>query len=101
MAGTPAPSEHAELVRDLRTLREKGLLRIRRLELPALDAAARAAGLGATAGDPRIREQLVRRAVDALGDEEPGQAARYMFGLVPGTVGRRPTDLRERAAGIY
>ncbi len=37
-------------------------------------------------------------AVAALGEEEAGRAAQYLFGLVHGTAGRRPTDLREAAA---
>lgn len=92
---------HDELARDLRVLRERGLLRLRRLSLPALSAAAEAAGLAVGPEDARAVEVLLRRAVEALGDEEPGQAAQYLFGLVQGTAGRRPTDLRERAAGIY
>jgi hypothetical protein len=97
----PAPPSHADLVRDLRLLRERGLLRLRRLSLPALSAAARIAGRTDADDDPQAIEWLLRRAVDALGDEEPGEAGRYLFGLVQGTIGRRPTDLRERAAAIY
>jgi hypothetical protein len=92
---------HGELTRELRQVREKGLLRLRRMNLPALDAAARVAGLSGGPGDARGIELLLRRAVDMLGDEEPGEAARYLFGLIQGTAGRRPTDLRERAASIY
>ncbi len=43
-------------------------------------------------------ERLLREAVDRLGTEETGRAAQYLFGLIQGTIGRRPTDLRERAA---
>lgn len=96
------PPLHAHLARDLRLLREKGLIRLRALDVPALHAAARVAGLTASPDpDPPAVEQLLRRAVQALGDEEPGRAAQYLFGLVQGTIGRRTTDLRERAAGIY
>jgi O-acetyl-ADP-ribose deacetylase (regulator of RNase III) len=92
---------HEELTRELRLLREKGILRLRRITLPALDAAAQAAGFATEPGDARAIELLLRRAVQTLGDEEPGQAAQYLFGLVQGTAGRRPTDLRERAARCY
>ena len=95
------PPEHEELVRELKLLRERGIWRLRRLSLPALDAAARAARLATEPDDARAIELLLRRAVDTLGDEEPGQAAPYLFGLVQGTAGRRPTDLRERAARCY
>lgn len=101
----PAESEipeHDAIVRDLRVLRERGLIRLRRLELPALHRATVTAGLAPTGPpDPPRTEELLRRAVHALGDEEPGRAAQYLFGLVQGTIGRRPTDLREKAADVY
>ena len=96
----PAPA-HSALVTDLRLLRERGLLRLRRLGLPALHQAARAAALTSEVPDVTATESLLRRAVAALGEEEPGRAAQYLFGLVQGTAGRRPTDLRETAATIY
>ncbi len=87
---------------NLKVLREKGLIRLRRLELPALTAAAICAGLASAAErDPRAEEELLRRAVAALGDDDLGAAAGYLFGLVRGTVGWRPKDLRERAASYY
>jgi hypothetical protein len=90
---------HDALVADLRVLRERGLWKLRGLTLPALAAAA-----VTTSGrdDERTRaagqERLLRAAVARLGDEEPGTAAQYLFGLVQGTSGRRPAELRERAA---
>ena len=93
---------HDEIVRDLKLLRERGLIRLRGLDLPALYRATVLTGLSTGDGpDPPQAEQLLRRAVKALGDEEPGLATQYLFGLVQGTVGRRPTDLRERAAQVY
>jgi O-acetyl-ADP-ribose deacetylase (regulator of RNase III) len=93
---------HQELVRELRILREKGVIRLRRLRLPTLDAAARAAGLDETVGGPPTAvETLLRTAVAAMGNEEPGLASQYLFGLVQGTIGHSPTDLRERAARVF
>jgi hypothetical protein len=94
--------EHDELVRDLKTLREKGLIRLRSLELPALRLAAITAGESEGPGwDPLAIEALLRKAVAGLGGETMGEAAEYLFGLVRGTIGWRPKDLRERAAGYY
>jgi O-acetyl-ADP-ribose deacetylase (regulator of RNase III) len=104
MSHDPPPSSptHEALVVDLKVVREKGLIRLRRLELPALSTAAACAGLASgPARDPRAEEELLRRAVAALGDDDLGSAAGYLFGLVRGTVGWRPKDLRERAASYY
>ncbi len=95
---------HADLVADLRRLREKGLIRLRAVPVPALEQATQVVGADtATAGAPMptLVEELLRAAVAALGTEEIGTAAAYLFGLVQGTVGRAPTDLRERAAQEY
>jgi hypothetical protein len=97
-----APPSHADLVEDLRRMRAKGLLGLRDLTLPALTAAAGIVhGQGPGSMDASLLEDVVRQAVDALGHEEPGMAAQYLFGLVQGTAGRRPVDLRERAATEY
>jgi hypothetical protein len=95
------PPAHESLVQDLRLLRERGLLRIRTLELPALAAAVESTSGGARAGSADEIERLLRTAISALGDGESGLAAAYLFGVVQGTIGRRPTDLRERAAQEY
>jgi O-acetyl-ADP-ribose deacetylase (regulator of RNase III) len=93
---------HSELVAELREMRARGLMRLRELRLPALVSAAEIVAGGEPAADPATAvEDLVRQAVERLGDEEPGRAAQYLFGLVQGTAGRRPTDLRERAAAEY
>lgn len=99
----PRLPSHGGVARELRALREKGLIRIRRLDLPVLTAAAGVAGFAPSGADdaPAAVEDLLRSAVQALGDDETGLAAQYLFGLVQGTVGRRTTDLRERAASVY
>lgn len=95
-----APS-YDDLVTDLKVLREKGLIRLRTLHLPALQQAARACGESEREQhDPPAIETMLRRAVEQLGGEL-GEACGYLFGLVPGTRGWKPTDLRERAASLY
>jgi hypothetical protein len=92
---------HEDLVTDLKLLREKGLIRLRSLRLLALQRAAVACGESESEQhDPPAIESLLRRAVDQL-DGEMGEACGYLFGLVPGTRGWKPKDLRERAASLY
>jgi hypothetical protein len=102
--GEAAP-EHSALVAELRYLRGKGMRQLRHLELPALGTAARICGFGTVEEhDPPAIEALLRAAVAAMESEEGdplGQAAPYLFGLVQGTIGRSPTDLRRRAASFY
>jgi tetratricopeptide (TPR) repeat protein len=100
----PAPAGlpgHQELAHDLRRLREKGLLRIRELQLPALEAVAHAVGVAGRRPAPRAIEHLLRQACNGFGEDDFGSAVRILFGLVQGTIGHRPTDLRERAAGVF
>ncbi|CAJ58893.1 MULTISPECIES: hypothetical protein [Frankia] len=88
-----------DLVTDLRALREIGLAAARRVPLAALE---KAVGLVEEAeADPVTIETLLRRAVDGL---EPGRlrdAARYTFGLVPGTRDWAAYDRRRKSAEIY
>ncbi|HEX3957275.1 MAG TPA: hypothetical protein VHZ03_11665 [Trebonia sp.] len=96
----PAPS-YDSLVADLRVLREKGLIRLRGLRLPALQQAALASGESEQEDhDPPAIEALLRRAAELLGGEL-GEACGYIFGLIPGTRGWKPKDLRGRAASLY
>ncbi len=95
-----APS-YDSLVADLKLLRERGLIRLRNLHLPALQQAAQACGESERDEyDPPAIESLLRRAVEQLGGEME-EACGYLFGLVPGTRGWKPKDLRERAASLY
>ncbi len=92
---------HEDLVVDLKLLREKGLIRLRTLHLPVLQQAALACGESEREQhDPPAIESMLRRAVDQLGGEM-GEACGYLFGLVAGTRGWKPKDLRERAASLY
>jgi O-acetyl-ADP-ribose deacetylase (regulator of RNase III) len=102
MAAPDALPAHAAVVNDLRLLRGKGLIRLRALDLPALRLAARLSGASGPGGDDFTGiEFLLRESVAALGGDDMGRAAEYLFGLVRGTIGRRPTYLRERAADCY
>lgn len=102
MPDDAAPPTHEALVADLKVLREKGLVRLRALHLPALQQAARASGVSEQAQhDPPAIEALLRKAVEQLGGDVMGDAAEYLFGLVRGTIGWKPKDLRERAASFY
>jgi hypothetical protein len=96
----PAPGYEC-LVADLKVLREKGLIRLRSLHLPTLQQAARSCGESQQEQhDPPAIESMLRRAVGQLGGEM-AEACGYLFGLVPGTRGWKPKDLRERAASLY
>lgn len=96
------PPSIEDVVDDLKLLRQKGLLRCSTTSLPALAALAVLRGLAPAPNADNVGvERLLRAAVAGLGEEEPGRAVQYLFGLVPGTIGRRPTDLREAAAREY
>jgi hypothetical protein len=87
--------DYDDLVRDLKVLREKGLIRLRGLHLPTLQQAAQACGESEQAEpDPPAIESMLRRAVEQLGGEL-AEACGYLFGLVPGTRGWKPKDLRD------
>ncbi|GAA0390566.1 hypothetical protein Acor_47310 [Acrocarpospora corrugata] len=95
---SPLPS-HEGLVGDLRALRERGLLRLRDADLPAIRLAAgiRHPGLDAVGA----AERLLSDAVERLGGGKLGEAAAYTFGLVPGTRDWAASDRRRRAAQVY
>ena len=97
----PQAPSYDDLVADLKVLREKGLIRLRTLRLPALQRAARACGESEQhEHDPPAIESMLLRAVGQLGGEME-EACAYLFGLVPGSRGWKPKDLRERAASLY
>lgn len=95
---TPLPS-YDDLVADLRLVREKGIGRLRRLAVPALDRACRVADM--TTGqeqEPAAIEALLRRAVEQLGGGRSGEAGSYTFGLVQGTKLWLAAERRKAAA---
>jgi O-acetyl-ADP-ribose deacetylase (regulator of RNase III) len=89
---------HTDLVADLRTLREKGLMRLRTLPVRSLFDAAERCGLGT---GPAAVETLLQEALDALGGGRLGEAAGYTFGLLPGTRDWPAQDRRKRGAESY
>ncbi|MEU4829438.1 hypothetical protein [Streptosporangium sp. NPDC023615] len=99
------PPAHEELVADLRSLRERGLTRLRDTPLPALDVAAALCVLPAPgvseAYRPAAVEELLRRAVAALGGGNLTASAEHTFGLVPGTRDWPVGERRKRAASVY
>jgi O-acetyl-ADP-ribose deacetylase (regulator of RNase III) len=97
--GVPALEE---IVADLRVLRERGLVRLRHADLPALSqAAARTSVLAAAGGGPGAIEALVRAAVENLGGGCLGAAAAATFGLARGARDMPASDRRRRAALVY
>ncbi|GIH28127.1 hypothetical protein Aph01nite_64370 [Acrocarpospora phusangensis] len=95
---SPLPS-HEGLVGDLRNLRERGLLRLRDADLPAILLAARLRHPGLDAVG--AAERLLAEAVERLGEGSLGQAAAYTFGLIQGTRDWAASDRRRRAAQVY
>ncbi|WP_113705636.1 macro domain-containing protein [Nonomuraea lactucae] len=104
------PPSHDQLTADLRSLREKGLTRMRDARLSALHAATVLCG---TVGEdpegqaliepyrPAAMEELVRRAVAELGGGHLTGAAEYTFGLASGTRDWPIGERRKSAASVY
>ncbi|MDZ7733888.1 MAG: hypothetical protein U5R31_13230 [Acidimicrobiia bacterium] len=81
-------------------MRERGIVKLRSLDLPALRQAAYATGTtepNDQVAAPQI-EAVLRRALDDLGGGRLGACAALLFGLEPGTRSDRPSDLRREAA---
>ncbi len=104
MARTDLPElpDFADVVKDLKHVRERGIMKLGFLDLPALEAAVRASGrveCDRNVGPPEI-ESLIR---DALVQFESGHfndAPLVMFGLLDGTRGYPPPELRTQAADL-
>lgn len=91
-----------DIVADLRLLRERGLVRIRHTELPALRLAAyRALAVPPGETGPRAIEALLRAVIANLGDGPLGAAAAHTFGLNRGARDSPAADRRRRAAQAY
>ncbi|HET7012830.1 MAG TPA: hypothetical protein VFI65_02895 [Streptosporangiaceae bacterium] len=94
MSVVPGEPTVSALVDDLRVLRERGLTRLRHTDLPSLRL------LADRFGDLGI-EEMLRKAVENLGDSELGKAAMATFGLESGKRDKPASDRRRRAALIY
>lgn len=104
------PPAHDQLVADLRTLRERGLTRLRGTRLHALDAAAMLFRAGGSAAAEQVSaelyrpaavEELLRQAIIELGGGNLAAAAEYTFGLATGTRDWPIGERRKKAALIY
>ncbi|WKX69538.1 macro domain-containing protein [Streptomyces sp. XD-27] len=93
------PVDHASIVRDLRAVRRAGIIRLRALELPALERAA--AVTDADAPPASAIERLLRLSVARLDAGSLREAAEYTLGLAPGTRDWPGADRRRRSAGVY
>jgi hypothetical protein len=98
----PALADVEDIVADLRVLRERGLVRLRHNDLPALRQAAGRSGASAAAdGGPGAVEALLRAAVENLDGGTLGAAAAHTFGLGRGARDLAAQDRRRRAALAY
>jgi len=90
------------LVEDVKLVRRRGITSLSQLELPALRAALVALGRAEAAGraGPPEVETLLRDALSELEAGRFGDAPAILFGLLPGTRGYGPADLRSQAASV-
>lgn len=98
MAIPTEPPTHDALTAELKLLREKGLVRLRSLELPALGAAGRIATADESSEEHVVVEAALRRAVERFGGGAYGEAAALLFGLDQGTRTLNSRVRRELAA---
>jgi hypothetical protein len=98
MAVSAELPDHDALAAELKLLREKGLARIRSLELPALVAAGRIATADESSEAHVVVEAALRRAVERFGGGAYGEAAALLFGLDQGTRTLNSRVRRELAA---
>jgi hypothetical protein len=99
MQGNIRSPSHADLVADLRIVREKGLGQLRRYQTPALTLACELRGYATDeANRPASVEALIKQAVLKVGGGKSGEAAEYTFGVVTGTRLWNPADRRKSAA---
>jgi len=94
----PVPTVE-QLDAELAKVRRIGITELRRLELPALTTAARAAGRVEPHDSvgSHVIERMLRDAVLGIGGDD-GERAATLFGLTPETRGGRPPALRRLAA---
>lgn len=91
----------ASVLREVRTVRVEGLVRIRDLDLPLLRRAAAPRSGAVTDAWPVEVENLLRAAVARLGGGDLQEAAAYTLGLAPGLRDRPAADRRRLAAKAY
>lgn len=91
--------DYESVVQELRLIRERGLVDLRRLKPPTLTEVARLAGL-VTSDDaiPAAIEDVLRQAADIFGGGPDQDVAEYTFGLAPGWRLRPASARRAQAA---
>ncbi|WP_225850294.1 hypothetical protein [Streptomyces sp. HPF1205] len=91
-----------DLVSELNSVRVNGLLRLRRLQLPALRSAAVACGFASDHEvPPEAVEKLLGAAVGELSGEALRRAAEFTFGVGHGTKDWYAQDRRREAARCF
>ncbi|MFJ8715400.1 hypothetical protein ACIRD9_19790 [Streptomyces violaceus] len=93
--------EVASVLREVKSVRVEGLVRIRDLHVPLLRRASAAHSAAVTDAWPVEVENLLRTAVSRLGGGDLEQAAGYSLGLAPGLRDRPAADRRRLAAQVY
>lgn len=105
----PEMPAHEAVVTELKLIRRKGITRMGRLDLPALRQAAVVSGQvqEEERAGPYVIERLLRTALADIGGgaiEDGGpiaNAGAVVFGLMPGTRGKTPKQLREEAKDFF
>nr|WP_214668732.1 Appr-1-p processing protein [Streptomyces sabulosicollis] len=92
-----------QLLEELKGIRRPGLPDLRRIDRPALRAAAVAGGFCNGSDDaPAGIEALLKEAVRRLGERDLlGRSAAHTFGLLPDRRGAPAHDRRKTAAAVY
>jgi hypothetical protein len=90
----------ADVIAELRLIRERSLVRLRHSDLPGLSLAASRTAMAADQGSGAI-EVLLRAAVTNLGGGDLGAGTVATFGLSRGARGTAAPDRRRRAALAY
>ena len=90
--------EHKVIARELGTLREKGLTKLRSLALPELSRVSRLVVDDERADEVVAIEATLRQAVERLGGGSYGEGTGLLFGLVGGARNLGPRERREKAA---
>ncbi|MGW3543521.1 hypothetical protein ACWDNI_23675 [Nocardia niigatensis] len=95
MASSNLADRRTRIIDELALLRRSGVTSLRAIAVPVIAETSRVV-LGSD--EPAVVERLLRQAIDGLGGGQFSRAGLLLFGLSPGTRGRKPKELRELAA---
>jgi hypothetical protein len=102
MVGNSRVPSYEELVGDLHKVRERGIGRLRGLDVPALGNVARiVASTDIDGTEPAAITAVLRSAVDTLGGGSLQESAEYLLGLYPGTALWNGKMRRDEAAQLF